>query len=84
VIANTEEIRVRSEKFHCGTGLRRCNRSRGFSAKFARHRNLHVNYRIFQGLICKKLGTASHGDRRPLFLTFPSILTTGERGKRGR
>jgi hypothetical protein len=47
VLANIEKFRVRSEKFHGGAGLRRCIRSRGFSAKFARHRNLHDNYRIF-------------------------------------
>jgi hypothetical protein len=34
VLANTEKFRVRSEKFHGGAGLRGCNRSRGFSAKF--------------------------------------------------
>jgi hypothetical protein len=50
VLANTEKFRVRSEKFHGGGGLRRCNRSRGFCAKLARHRNLRDNYRIFQGL----------------------------------
>jgi hypothetical protein len=47
VLANTEKIRVRSKKFYGGAGLRRCNRSRGFSANFARHRNLRDNYRIF-------------------------------------
>jgi hypothetical protein len=50
VLANTEKFRVRSEKFYGGAGLRRCNRSRGFSSKFARHWNLHDNYRIFQRL----------------------------------
>jgi hypothetical protein len=34
VLANTEKFRVRSEKFYGGAGLRRCNRSRGFSANF--------------------------------------------------
>jgi hypothetical protein len=58
VLANTEKFRVRSEKFYGGAGLRRCNRSRGFSANFARHRNLRDNYRIFQGLNREKLGTA--------------------------
>jgi hypothetical protein len=47
VLANTEKFRVRSEKFYGGAGLRRCNRSRGFSANFARHRNLRDNYKIF-------------------------------------
>jgi hypothetical protein len=50
VLANRQKFRVRFEKFHGGAGLRRCNRSKGFSANFARHRNLHDNYRIFQGL----------------------------------
>jgi hypothetical protein len=52
VFTNTEKIRVRSEKFYGGAGLRRCNRSRGFSANFTRHKNLCDNYVIFQGLIC--------------------------------
>jgi hypothetical protein len=52
VLTNTKKIRVRSKKFYGGAGLRRCNRSRGFSTNFARHRNLPDNYRIFQGLIC--------------------------------
>jgi hypothetical protein len=30
VLSDTEKFRVRSEKFHDGAGLRRCNRSRGF------------------------------------------------------
>jgi hypothetical protein len=30
VLVNREKIRVRSEKFYGGAGLRRCNRSRGF------------------------------------------------------
>jgi hypothetical protein len=30
VLANTEMFWVRSEKFHGGAGLRRCNRFRGF------------------------------------------------------
>jgi hypothetical protein len=30
VLANWEKFRVRSEKFHGGAGLRRCNRSEGF------------------------------------------------------
>jgi hypothetical protein len=61
VLANTEKFRVRSEKFYGGARLRRCIRSMGFSANFAGHRNLHNNYRIFQGLNHEKLGTASHG-----------------------
>jgi hypothetical protein len=84
VLANTEKFRVRSEKFHDRAGLRSCNRSRGFSANFARHRNLGDNYSIFERLNREKLGTASHGDRRLLFLKFPSIPATGERGKRGK
>jgi hypothetical protein len=77
VLANTEKFRVRSEKFYGGARLRRCNRSRVFSANFARHRNLRDNYRILQRLNCEKLGTASHGARWPLFLKFPSIPATG-------
>jgi hypothetical protein len=46
---------VRSEKFHGGAGLRRCNRSRGFFEIFARHRKIHDNYTFLQGLNCKKL-----------------------------
>jgi hypothetical protein len=84
VLANTENIRVRSEKFYGGAGLRRCNRSRVFSANFVRYRNLRDNYIIFHGLNLEKLGTASHGDRWPPFLKFPSIPATGERGKRGK
>jgi hypothetical protein len=37
-------------------GLKRCNRSRGFSAKFARHMKNYRNYKIFRGLNCKNLG----------------------------
>jgi hypothetical protein len=55
VLENTENFRVRSEKFDGGPRLRRCNSSRGFSANFARHKNLCDNYRILQGLNCKKL-----------------------------
>jgi hypothetical protein len=36
--------------------LKRCNRSRGFSAKFARYKENCRNYRIFWGLNCKSLG----------------------------
>jgi hypothetical protein len=43
------------KKIMGGAGLKRYNRSRGFSAKFARYRKVHDNYRIFQGLNCKKL-----------------------------
>jgi hypothetical protein len=50
VLAKQEKIRVRSEKFYGGAGLRRWNRSRGFSAIFTRHRKLHKNYKILQGL----------------------------------
>jgi hypothetical protein len=50
VLAKQENIRVRSEKFHGGAGLRGWNRSRGFSAIFARHKKLHDNYRILEGL----------------------------------
>jgi hypothetical protein len=42
--------------------LRRCNRFRGFSANFARHGNLRGNYRILQGLNCKKLKSGSNSD----------------------
>jgi hypothetical protein len=38
VLANIEKFRVRSEKIYGGAGLRRCNRSRGFSANFTRHK----------------------------------------------
>jgi hypothetical protein len=50
VLAKQEKFRVLSKKFHGGAGLKRWNRSRGFSAIFARHRKLHDNYRILQGL----------------------------------
>jgi hypothetical protein len=50
VLAKHEKIRVRSEKFHGGAGLKRWKRSRGFSAIFARHKNAHDIYRILQGL----------------------------------
>jgi hypothetical protein len=47
VLANTEKIMVTSEKFYGGVGLRRCNRSTGFSANFRRHkeraRKLHLS-----------------------------------------
>jgi hypothetical protein len=62
VLANEEKFRVRSKTLHGGAGLRRCNRSRGFFANFARHRNLRDNYKILQGLNCKKLETGSNGD----------------------
>jgi hypothetical protein len=80
-LTNTEKIRVRSEKFHGGARLKRWNRFRGFSAIFARYRKEQENYIFLQGLNCEKLGTASHGGRQPLFLKFPSILATRERGK---
>jgi hypothetical protein len=38
VLANREKFRVRSEKYQGGAGLKRCNRSRGFSANFRTHR----------------------------------------------
>jgi hypothetical protein len=38
--------------------LKRCNRPRGFSTKFARHRKVHDNYRIFQGLNYKSFTAA--------------------------
>jgi hypothetical protein len=60
VLANTKKFRVRSEKFHGGAGLRRCNRSRGFSVNFARHGNLRDNYRIFQGLNRKSFKSGSN------------------------
>jgi hypothetical protein len=66
VLAKYEKIRVRSEKFHGGAGLRRWKRFRGFPTIFARHRNFYGNYRIFQRPNLKKLETASHGDRRVL------------------
>jgi hypothetical protein len=49
VLAKHEKIRVRSEKFHGGAGLKRWKRSREFSAIFARHSNLHGNYRFLPG-----------------------------------
>jgi hypothetical protein len=61
VLAKQEKIRVRSEKFHGGAGLKRWKRSRGFPAKFARHRNFRGNYRSFQGLDREKLETGSNG-----------------------
>jgi hypothetical protein len=66
VLTDTEKIRVRSEKFYGGAGLRRCNRSRGFSANFARHGNLQDNYRIFQGLICNSFTAQLQWRRRVL------------------
>jgi hypothetical protein len=60
VLAKQEKIRVRSEKFHGGAGLRRWNRSRGFSTIFPRRRNFHGNYRIFQGPNHKTFTAASH------------------------
>jgi hypothetical protein len=68
--------------------LKRCNRSRGFSIIFARHKNFHGNYRIFQGPICKKLkqppmvtsGYCSSNSRR-----FRAREVAGSRGnERGR
>jgi hypothetical protein len=66
VLAKIEKIRVRSEKFHGGAGLKRWKRSRGFSAKSARHRKEQENYIFLQGLNREKLGTGSDGDRRVL------------------
>jgi hypothetical protein len=63
VLANTEKFRVRSEKFYGGAGLRRCNRSRGSSAKRPRHRNSSKGYQIFQGPN-RKTFTAQHPWRR--------------------
>jgi hypothetical protein len=54
VLAKHEKIRVRSEKFHGGAGLRRWKRYRGFPTNFAGHRNFHGNYRTFQGPNLKK------------------------------
>jgi hypothetical protein len=42
VLAIYEKFRVRSEKDHGGAGLKRCYRSKGFSANFTRHRKIHV------------------------------------------
>jgi hypothetical protein len=55
VLAIRSKDRVRSEKDPGGAGLKRCNRSRGFSVKIARHIKTHDNYRFLRGLICKKL-----------------------------
>jgi hypothetical protein len=35
--------------------LNRCNRSRGFSANFTRHRKIHDNYGFLRGLKLQKL-----------------------------
>jgi hypothetical protein len=37
-----------------GAGLKRCNRSRGFFVKFARHTKNYRNYKIFRGQNCKR------------------------------
>jgi hypothetical protein len=66
VLAKQEKIRVGSEKFHGGAGLKRWKRSRGFAAIFARYRNFHGNYIIFQGPNREKLETGSNGDPRVL------------------
>jgi hypothetical protein len=66
VLAKQEKIRVRSEKFHGGAGLKRWKRSRGFLQFLLDIENLHDNYRIFQGPNCEKLETGSNGDRRVL------------------
>jgi hypothetical protein len=56
--------------------LKRCNRSRGFSAKFARHIKVHDNYRIFQGLNCKRF-TAQPWWPAATVLQIPIILGHG-------
>jgi hypothetical protein len=63
VIANIEKFRVRSEKFYGGTGLRRCNRSWGFSANFTKHKKEQENYIFLRRLVCKILSSsmAPHG-----------------------
>jgi Asp-tRNA(Asn)/Glu-tRNA(Gln) amidotransferase B subunit len=66
VLAKQEKIRVRSEKFHGGAGLKRWKRFRGFPTIFARHRNFHGNYRIFQGPNLKKLKITQQWWRRVL------------------
>jgi hypothetical protein len=77
------------KKITSGAVLKRCNRSRGFSTKFARHKKEQKNYSFPKGLICKKLCSTSmvagssrwsksidfrHGRPRKL----------GERKRRGR
>jgi hypothetical protein len=47
VLANKKSLGLDLKKTMGGAGLKRCNKSRGFSVKFARHRKLHDNYRIF-------------------------------------
>jgi hypothetical protein len=64
--------------------LPHCNRSRGFPTKFARHRNLRNNYRIFQGLNHKNFTAQLQWRRRVLYLKFPSISGTGDCGKWGK
>jgi hypothetical protein len=70
--------------------LKRCNRSRRFSAKFARHTKNCRNYKISKGLNCKSLGTApmvaggycfanSHHSRAWEIAT----IEAKERGRRG-
>jgi hypothetical protein len=80
VLENTKKFKVRSGEFYGGAELRRCNRSRGFSTNFARHRSLRDNYRIFQGLIYKSFIAQLQWRRRPLLAQIPAILATGERG----
>jgi hypothetical protein len=41
-----------------GAGLKRCNRSKGFSAKSARHTKEQENYIFLQGLDCKILSSS--------------------------
>jgi hypothetical protein len=76
VLTNKEKFRVRSEKDHGGAGLKRCNRSRGFSANFTRHRKIHDNYRFLWGLICKS-STAQPWWPVPAVFQIPVVLGHG-------
>jgi hypothetical protein len=58
VLVNRENFSVRSEKYHGGVGLKRCNRSRGFSANFTRLKKEQENYIFLQGLDCKTLSSS--------------------------
>jgi hypothetical protein len=49
VFSIQEKFRVRSEKDHGGAGLKRCNRSMGFSANFTRHRKYTIITKSFRG-----------------------------------
>jgi hypothetical protein len=66
VLAKHEKIRVRSEKFHGGAGLKRWKRYRGFLQFSLDTENYTVITDFFQGLNREKLETASHGGRRVL------------------